>query len=30
MADRYLEIYDRAQADAVRALATGQEVAWKT
>jgi glycosyltransferase involved in cell wall biosynthesis len=30
MADRYLEIYDRAQSDAVRALGAGQELAWKT
>jgi glycosyltransferase involved in cell wall biosynthesis len=30
MADRYLEIYDRAQADRVHAPGAGQEVAWKT
>lgn len=30
MADRYLEVYDRAQSDAVNAFSTEQEVEWKT
>jgi hypothetical protein len=30
MADRYLEVYDRAQSDAVNAVSTEQEVEWKT
>jgi len=30
MVDRYLETYDRAQSDAIKALDGPQEVAWKT
>ena len=30
MVDRYLEVYDRAQSDAVNRLGADREVAWKT
>jgi len=30
MVDRYLEVYDRAQSDAVNRLGAEREVAWKT
>ena len=30
MVDRYLEVYDRAQSDALNSVGTEREVAWKT